>query len=63
MRHSPAVQRGGDRAEHEHLHDVFQEEVWAAEQGVLYGHLHIHLLFPTFTVTSRDVPGSGMVTP
>jgi hypothetical protein len=30
------------------------EELWAAEQGVLYGHLHIHLLFPTFTVTSRD---------
>ena len=26
----------------------------AAERGLLYGHLHVHLLFPTFAVTSRD---------
>lgn len=30
------------------------EEAWAAERGLLYGHLHIHLLFPTFAITSRD---------
>jgi hypothetical protein len=30
------------------------EEVWAGERGLLYGHLHIHLLFPTFTIFSRD---------
>lgn len=30
------------------------EEVWAGERGLLYGHLHVHLLFPTFAVTSRD---------
>jgi hypothetical protein len=30
------------------------EEVWAGERGLLYGHLHIHLLFPTFTVFSRE---------
>ncbi|MBI2371508.1 MAG: hypothetical protein HYV08_14975 [Deltaproteobacteria bacterium] len=30
------------------------EERWAAEQGLLYGHLHIHLLFPTLDVITRD---------
>ncbi len=30
------------------------EEKWAGEQGLLYGHLHIHLLFPTLVVTSKD---------
>jgi hypothetical protein len=30
------------------------EEVWAGERGLVYGHLHIHLLFPTFAVTSKD---------
>jgi hypothetical protein len=30
------------------------EERWAGEQGILYGHLHIHLLFPTLVVTARD---------
>lgn len=29
------------------------EEKWAGEQGILYGHLHIHLLFPTFTITTK----------
>ena len=29
------------------------EEKWAGERGILYGHLHIHLLFPTFTVTAK----------
>ena len=29
------------------------EEAWSAERGLLYGHLHVHLLFPTFAVTSR----------
>jgi hypothetical protein len=27
-----------------------QEEFWAAEKGVPYGHLHVHLLFPTYKV-------------
>ena len=27
-------------------------EVWAAERGLPYGHLHVHLLFPTLDVTS-----------
>jgi hypothetical protein len=27
-------------------------EEWAAEQGVPYGHIHVHLLFPTYEVTS-----------
>jgi hypothetical protein len=30
------------------------EEKWAGENGILYGHLHIHLLFPTFTITTRS---------
>lgn len=30
------------------------EEKWAGERGILYGHLHIHLLFPTFTVTTKS---------
>jgi hypothetical protein len=30
------------------------EEKWAGEQGFLYGHLHIHLLFPTFTITTKS---------
>ena len=30
-----------------------EEEKWAGENGILYGHLHIHLLFPTFTVTTK----------
>ena len=30
------------------------EEKWAGERGLLYGHLHIHLLLPTLTVTARD---------
>lgn len=29
------------------------EEKWAGERGILYGHLHIHLLFSTFTVTTK----------
>ena len=29
------------------------EEKWAGENGILYGHLHIHLLFPTFTITTK----------
>jgi hypothetical protein len=28
------------------------EEVWAGERGLLYGHLHVHLFFPTMTVTT-----------
>jgi hypothetical protein len=28
------------------------EEVWAGARGILYGHLHVHLLFPTLTVTT-----------
>ena len=30
------------------------EERWAGEQGILYGHLHIHLLFPTLVITATD---------
>ena len=30
------------------------EERWAGERGLLYGHLHIHLLFPTLVVTAKD---------
>jgi hypothetical protein len=29
------------------------EEEWAATQGIWYGHLHVHLLFPTVTVTTK----------
>lgn len=29
------------------------EERWAGERGILYGHLHIHLLFPTLVVTAK----------
>jgi len=28
-------------------------EQWAAQRGLLYGHLHIHLLFPTLDVISK----------
>lgn len=30
------------------------EEKWAGERGLLYGHLHIHLLVPTLIVTGKD---------
>jgi hypothetical protein len=30
------------------------EEAWAGERGILYGHLHVHLLFPTFDVISPN---------
>jgi len=30
------------------------EEKWAGERGLLYGHLHIHLLFPTLVITAKD---------
>jgi hypothetical protein len=30
------------------------EERWCIENNLTYGHLHIHLLFPTFEVTTRD---------
>ncbi len=30
------------------------EERWAGERGLLYGHLHIHLLFPTLVVIAKD---------
>jgi hypothetical protein len=29
-------------------------EVWAAERGLLYGHLHVHLLFPTLDLRTVD---------
>lgn len=29
-------------------------EDWAAEQGVPYGHVHVHLLFPTYEITSAS---------
>lgn len=27
-----------------------EEEYWAADRGMTYGHLHVHLLFPTFEI-------------
>lgn len=29
-----------------------EHETWAAERGLLYGHLHVHLLFPTLDLTT-----------
>lgn len=29
------------------------EEKWAGENSILYGHLHVHLLFPTMDVTTK----------
>jgi len=28
------------------------EEVWAGERGITYGHLHVHLLFPSYEITT-----------
>ncbi|HVB11781.1 MAG TPA: hypothetical protein VNE86_01510 [Nitrososphaerales archaeon] len=28
-----------------------ESESWAAEKGIPYGHLHVHLLFPTYEIT------------
>jgi len=28
------------------------EEVWAGKNGILYGHLHLHMLFATLTITT-----------
>ena len=30
------------------------EEVWAGERGITYGHLHVHLLFPTYAITTTS---------
>lgn len=30
------------------------EERWAGERGLLYGHLHIHLLFPSLVITAKN---------
>lgn len=30
------------------------EETWAGERGLLYGHLHVHLVFPTLIIEARD---------
>lgn len=30
------------------------EEVWAGERGILYGHLHVHLLFPSYRIVKAD---------
>jgi hypothetical protein len=30
------------------------EEAWAAERGLTYGHLHVHLLFPTYEILKPD---------
>ncbi|MBI2917123.1 MAG: hypothetical protein HYY01_03935 [Chloroflexi bacterium] len=30
------------------------EEKWAADRGILYGHLHVHLLMATLVVTAKD---------
>jgi len=31
-----------------------EQEAWAAEHGLLYGHLHIHLLLATYDVIDPD---------
>ncbi|MBI2953728.1 MAG: hypothetical protein HYY30_05400 [Chloroflexi bacterium] len=31
-----------------------RQEEWAAEHRLLYGHLHIHLLFPTYDLTTAE---------
>ncbi len=30
------------------------EEEWAAERGIAYGHLHVHLLFPTLALITKE---------
>ncbi len=30
------------------------EEVWSGERGITYGHLHVHLLFPTYEIAARE---------
>jgi len=30
------------------------EEAWAAERKLAYGHLHVHLLFPTLEITTKE---------
>lgn len=30
------------------------DEAWAAERGLAYGHLHVHLLFPTFEIETVE---------
>lgn len=30
------------------------QEVWAAEHGIAYGHLHVHLFFSTFELTTKE---------
>lgn len=30
------------------------EEVWAGQQGLLYGHLHVHCMLPTMTIDTPD---------
>lgn len=30
------------------------EEVWAGNEHLLYGHLHVHLLFPTYEIETTD---------
>ncbi len=30
------------------------EEAWAGERGITYGHLHVHLLFPTYRIKTVD---------
>ncbi len=30
------------------------EERWAGERGILYGHLHVHCLFPTLEIEARN---------
>ncbi len=30
------------------------EEAWAGERGITYGHLHVHLLFPTYRIRTVD---------
>lgn len=31
-----------------------KSEDWAGENGQLYGHLHVHLMFPTYEITTKD---------
>lgn len=31
-----------------------EAEYWAQQNGMLYGHIHVHLLFPTYEITTKD---------
>jgi len=37
------------------LEEIYPDsDVWAKKNGKIYGHVHIHLLFPTYEITTKD---------